>query len=90
MKGAEDVEQETAPERKPPLQRKRFWQNDMEAVLGIMAVLLILGTVNVMSSSFVTAEMRFDDPYFFLKRHLIATVVGAVACLVFARVDYHF
>ena len=90
MKGAEDVEQETAPERKPPLQRKRFWQNDMEAVLGIMAVLLILGTVNVMSSSFVTAEMRFDDPYFFLKRHLIATVVGAVACIVFARVDYHF
>ena len=70
--------------------RKKFWQNDMEAVLGIMAVLLLLGTVNVMSSSFVTAEMRFDDPYFFLKRHAIAMVVGIIACIVFARVDYHY
>ena len=88
MKGAEGVD-ETASARPAPLVRKRFWQNDMEAVLGIMAVLLILGTVNVASSSFVTAEMRFDDPYFFLKRHAIATVVGVVCCLVFARVDYH-
>ena len=35
--------------------RKKFWQNDMEAVLGIMAVLIILGMVNVLSSSFVSA-----------------------------------
>ena len=69
--------------------RKKFWQNDMEAVLGIMAVLIILGMVNVLSSSFVIAETRFDDPYFFLKRHIISLIVGIVVCIICARVDYH-
>ncbi|MDY6267566.1 MAG: putative peptidoglycan glycosyltransferase FtsW [Selenomonadaceae bacterium] len=71
------------------LVRKKLWQNDMEAVLGIMAVLLILGMVNVLSSSFVIAETRFDDPYFFLKRHLISLVLGITVCIICARVDYH-
>ena len=62
----------------------------MEAVLGIVAVLVLLGTVNVMSSSFVKGEMSYDDPYFFLKRHLISLALGTVVCLICARVDYHF
>ena len=78
-----------AAERSSRPVRKKFWQNDMEAVLGIMAVLIILGMVNVLSSSFVIAETRFDDPYFFLKRHVISLVIGIVVCIICARVDYH-
>ena len=89
MKGGSGMQAgETAAVPRP--MRKKFWQNDMEAVLGIMAVLIILGTVNVMSSSFIIAETRFDDPYFFLKRHLISLTVGIVVCIICARVDYHF
>ena len=68
---------------------KRFWNNDMEAIIGIMVVLLILGTINVFSSSFIIAEADFDTPYFFLKRHVINIVIGMVAfgcCFTF---DYH-
>lgn len=70
-------------------ERKRFWNNDMEAIIGIMVVLLILGTINVFSSSFVIAEADFDTPYFFLKRHVINIIIGMIAFIICFRVDYH-
>ncbi len=70
-------------------EKKRFWNNDMEAVIGIMVVLLILGTINVFSSSFILAEAEFDTPYFFLKRHIINIIVGFVVFLICFRIDYH-
>ncbi len=70
-------------------ERKRFWNNDMEAIIGIMFVLLILGTINVFSSSFIIAEADFDTPYFFLKRHIINIVIGLIAFILCFRVDYH-
>ena len=70
-------------------EKKKFWNNDTEAIIGIMIVLLILGTINVFSSSFIIAETEFDSPYFFLKRHLINVAIGFVAFLICLRVDYH-
>lgn len=70
-------------------ERKKFWTNDTEAVIGIMGVLLILGLINVFSSSFVLAEAEFNSPYFFLKRHAINITIGLIAFgFCFAR-DYH-
>ena len=70
-------------------ERKRFWNNDMEAIIGIMFVLLILGTINVFSSSFIIAEADFDTPYFFLKRHIINIVIGMIAFGCCFNFDYH-
>ena len=70
-------------------EKKRFWNNDMEAIIGIMVVLLILGTINVFSSSFILAEAEFDTPYFFLKRHLINIFIGLLAFIFCFRLDYH-
>ncbi len=70
-------------------EKKKFWNNDMEAIIGIMVVLLILGTINVFSSSFIIAEAEFDSPYFFLKRHLINIAIGFVAFIICFKVDYH-
>lgn len=70
-------------------EKKKFWNNDMEAIIGIMVVLLILGTINVFSSSFILAEAEFDTPYFFLKRHVINIVIGFIAFLICFRIDYH-
>ena len=70
-------------------EKKRFWTNDMEAIIAITLMLLILGTINVFSASFVFAEAEFDTPYFFLKRHVINVVVGLIAFIVCFRVDYH-
>lgn len=70
-------------------ERKKFWNNDMEAIIGIMIVLIILGTINVFSSSFILAESEFDTPYFFLKRHIINVVIGFVIFAICFRIDYH-
>ncbi len=69
--------------------KKKFWNNDMEALIGIMTVLLILGTINVFSSSFILAEANYGSPYFFLQKHAINIGIGLFvfgACL---KVDYH-
>lgn len=72
-----------------PNSGKKFWTSDMEAIIAIMVVLLILGTINVFSSSFIFAEAEFDTPYFFLKRHVINIVIGLVAFGVCLHFDYH-
>lgn len=69
--------------------KKKFWLNDMEAVFMIMLVLMIIGTINVFSASFITAEMNFDNPYFFLIRHLISIAVGIIVFLCAVNFDYH-
>ncbi len=76
-------------ENSESIERKKFWNNDMEAIIGIMFVLIILGTINVFSSSFILAEAEFDSPYFFLKRHIINVVIGLIAFIICFRVDYH-
>ena len=61
----------------------------MEAIIAITLVLLILGTINVFSSSFIFAEAEFDTPYFFLKRHVINVFIGLIAFGVCLHFDYH-
>ena len=69
--------------------RQKFWTSDMEAIIAITAVLLILGTINVFSSSFIFAEAEFDTPYFFLKRHILNVFIGLIAFGVCFHFDYH-
>ena len=68
---------------------RRFWTNDTEAIIGIMIVLLVLGTINIFSSSFVIAESEFNSPYFFLQRHILNIAIGAVAFACCYLKDYH-
>ena len=70
-------------------EKKRFWTSDMEAIIAIMVVLIILGTINVFSSSFIFAEAEYGTPYFFLRRHILNIVVGLVAFGVCFYFDYH-
>ena len=68
---------------------KKFWTSDMEAIIAITVVLLVLGTINVFSSSFIFAEAEFATPYFFLKRHVLNVVIGLMAFAVCLYFDYH-
>lgn len=69
--------------------RKNFWESDQEAILAIMIVLIVLGTINVFSSSFVMAEADYNNPYFFLKKQLANVLVGAIFFGICWRIDYH-
>ena len=71
------------------LVRTKFWNSDMEAIVAIMVVLVILGTINVFSSSFILSEADYNTPYFFLKKQLVNVAVGLTAFIVCWRVDYH-
>lgn len=69
--------------------RKTPWRNESEPVIVIMAVLLLLGTINVFSSSFVLATTSYNNPYYFLIRHAVWLVLGILVCFACSRINYH-
>ncbi len=74
--------------RTPSRTQWRFWMSDYEAILGVTLVLLMIGSLNVFSSSFVVAGTNYDDPFFFLRKQLLNIGVGIV-CFLFGCIDYH-
>ena len=69
--------------------KKSFWVSDMEAVLAIFLVLLVFGSINVFSSSFILAQTNFGTPYFFLQRQMFNLAAGFICFLLGCRVNYH-
>lgn len=70
---------------------KKFaiWSNDHEAVIWIMVMLLIAGSVNIFSSTFVMAEDEGSSPYFYLLKHLVIMGAGGLCFFLCYWVDYH-
>ena len=58
-------------------------------LFGVVGVLTFFGVLMIASAGIVCADVRFDDPYFFLKRQLIGVVLGFVGLFIFSRIDYH-
>ncbi|MBQ5651021.1 MAG: FtsW/RodA/SpoVE family cell cycle protein, partial [Selenomonadaceae bacterium] len=69
--------------------RKLPWGSDHEAIVWLMVVLLVVGMVNVFSSTFITAENENSAPYAYLLKHLISMGIGFVLFAMSWRVDYH-
>lgn len=69
--------------------RVQFWYSDTEAVVAIVLVLIVLGSINVFSSSFVMAESDYGSPYFFLTRHLAIMAGSLVVAFLAYKFDYH-
>ena len=69
--------------------RKLPWGSDHEPIIWLMAVLLVVGMVNVFSSTFITAENENSAPYAYLLKHLISMGIGFVLFAMSWRVDYH-
>ncbi|MBP1764989.1 MAG: cell cycle protein [Firmicutes bacterium] len=65
------------------------WANSAEAILYITLLLLLVGTVNVFSASFVSAGQLWGDPFYFLKRHLISVGLGLLGLIVTIKMNYH-
>ncbi|MDR3561547.1 MAG: putative lipid II flippase FtsW [Negativicutes bacterium] len=64
------------------------WTSPGEAVLYIVIILFVIGTVNVFSASFVMAGQLLQDSYFFLKKHLISFFIGIICLGIAAKIDY--
>ena len=67
----------------------RFWVSDYEAVIGVSIMLIIIGSMNIFSSSFVIAGTNYDDPYFFLRKQGMNLAVGVVCFFLGLFIDYH-
>ncbi|MBE3583100.1 MAG: putative lipid II flippase FtsW [Limnochordaceae bacterium] len=59
-------------------------------LLAASVLLLGLGLVMVFSASYVQALAESGDPLFYVKRQLQGAVLGSLALILFARVDYHY
>ena len=68
--------------------RYTLFKSETEPIVIIMAILLVTGTINVFSSSYVLAAMDFENPYYFLQRHLQWLLLGIVACWLCRRMNY--
>ena len=60
------------------MRKPSFWLAPNEAVLVIALILLVIGAVNIFSSSFVLAAQMMNNSYFFLFQHGKALAAGLV------------
>lgn len=65
-------------------------QNRPDPVLFYTVLCLLgIGVIMVYSASAVSANVNFDDSYYFLKRQVLWAALGLAAMLVMMNVDYH-
>ena len=58
-------------------------------LLAALALLLLAGLVILQSTSAWNGEVKFNDPYYYLKKQVFATTIGIAAMFVTASMDYH-
>ena len=68
--------------------RYTLFKSETEPIVIVMVILLVTGTINVFSSSYVVAAMNFENPYYFLQRHLQWLLLGTIACWLCRRINY--
>ena len=68
--------------------RYTLFKSETEPIVIVMVILLVTGTINVFSSSYVLAAMNYENPYYFLQRHLQWLLIGIVACWLCRRMNY--
>lgn len=68
--------------------KTKLWVSNTEAVLCMMFMLIIIGTVNIFSASFVKAGTEFNNTYYFLNRHLMCLAIGFFCMIISIKMDY--
>jgi cell division protein FtsW len=70
------------------VRKMAFWLGPNEAVLVISLILLVVGSVNIFSASFVLAAEMMDDSYYFLLQHAKAFAAGMLGFSLIAWLGY--
>ncbi len=58
-------------------------------MLAVVVVLVAVGLVMLYSTSSYNGEVKFHDPYYYLKKQGFATFIGFLGMGIVSRVDYH-
>ena len=60
-----------------------------ETLLAVGIILIAIGLVMLYSTSSYNGEVKFHDPFYYLKKQGFATFVGFLGMMIVSRVDYH-
>lgn len=66
----------------------KFWENPVQLIYMVMALLLVIGCINVFSASYVMARDMFGSGWHYLWRYFLFTVLGIVSMLIVRSVGY--
>lgn len=56
----------------------------------VILILLVFGLVMVYSTSYYTANLKYDSPAYWLKRQTVFAGIGIMGMLLISRFDYHW
>src|SRR3990170_4772945 len=59
-----------------------------KTLLVILSVLILIGTIMIYSSSFIIAEKKYMDGYYFLRNHILHLLLGIPLLFFVRRIDY--
>ncbi|MBI4039551.1 putative lipid II flippase FtsW [Candidatus Daviesbacteria bacterium] len=75
--------------RKSPKSEPKFAKSADSWLIASALVLTIFGLVMIYDSSVVAAQRDFGDQYWYVKNQAIWSVLGALALILGAKIDYH-
>lgn len=70
--------------------KKHFllWDNPLQAIYTMMCVLILIGGINVLSASFVSAHDMFNDGLYYLKRYFFIAILGFIGIAFIRKIGY--
>lgn len=60
-----------------------------ETLLAVVIILVAVGLVMLYSTSSYNGEVKFHDPFYYLKKQGFATFIGFLGMMIVSRIDYH-
>lgn len=66
----------------------KFWQNPAQLIYMVMFILLVIGGINVLSASFITAKDMTGDGFAFFKRYVLYAGLGALCMYAVRWIGY--
>ena len=58
-------------------------------MMAALCMLVLAGLLILYSTSAYNGQIKFQDPFYYLKKQLFATALGAAGMYAAARIDYH-
>ncbi len=58
-------------------------------LFGIVFLLIIFGLIMIANAGILQAVVRYNDPNAFLKKQLLAVIIGFISLLILQKIDYH-
>ena len=73
----------------PKYPQKQGWRRYDYTMLAVVLLLVVIGLVLLYSTSSYNGQVKFHDPFYYLKKQGFATLLGLGGMFFVAGIDYH-